>query len=146
MAVSAPEDLTVQVGCVAGRDGAPVVMIVPTWCGAPEEGEARVAPFLKLGTLLAGAMETTSYAASLTAFDGYSRADRTNNRTLQPFKPALLPQFQHTTSSARWRVEAVLRGKGVAAMVYRNETAGVFLVLWLMGHGSGEAVAQQPRE
>jgi hypothetical protein len=46
-------------------------MIVPTWCGAPEEGEARVAPFPKLGTLLAGAMETTSYAASLTAFDGY---------------------------------------------------------------------------
>ena len=32
-------------------------MIVPTWCGLPEEGEARVAPFLKLGTLLAGAVE-----------------------------------------------------------------------------------------
>ena len=41
IAGSAPEDLTVQVGFVAGPDGAPVVMIVPTWCGAPEEGEVR---------------------------------------------------------------------------------------------------------
>jgi hypothetical protein len=32
-------------------------------------------------------------------------------------------------------------------MVYRNETGGVFLVvLWLIGHWSGEALAQQPRE
>jgi FAD/FMN-containing dehydrogenase len=71
IAVSASEDLTVQVGFVAGPDGAPVVMIVPTWCGVPEEGEARVAPLLKLGTLLAGAIEATSYATSLTAFDAY---------------------------------------------------------------------------
>jgi hypothetical protein len=46
-------------------------LVVPTWCGVPGEGEARVAPFLKLGTLLAGAMEMTSYGASLTAFDPY---------------------------------------------------------------------------
>ena len=46
---SAPEELTFQLGFVAGPDGAPVVMIVPTWCGAPEDGEGRVAPFLKLG-------------------------------------------------------------------------------------------------
>jgi FAD/FMN-containing dehydrogenase len=68
---SAPEDLTVQLGFVAGPDGAPVVLVVPTWCGVPGAGEARVVPFLKLGTLLAGAMEMTSYGASLTAFDPY---------------------------------------------------------------------------
>ncbi len=66
-----PEDLTVQLGFVGGPDGAPVVMVVPTWCGLPEEGEARVAPFLKLGTLLAGSIEVTSYGASLTVFDPY---------------------------------------------------------------------------
>jgi FAD/FMN-containing dehydrogenase len=71
IAASTPEDLTVQLGFVAGPDGAPVVLVVPTWCGVPGEGEARVAPFLKLGTLLAGAMEMTSYGASLTAFDPY---------------------------------------------------------------------------
>jgi Berberine and berberine like len=45
--------------------------VVPTWCDPPEDGEAQIAPFLKLGTLLAGAVETTSYAASLTAFDAH---------------------------------------------------------------------------
>ena len=68
---SAPDGLTAQVGFVAGADGAPVVLVVPTWCGSPVDGEAQVAPFLKLGTLLAGAVETRSYAASLTAFDSY---------------------------------------------------------------------------
>jgi hypothetical protein len=46
-------------------------MILPTWSGPPEEGEARMAPFLKLGTLLSGAVETMSYGASLTLFDPY---------------------------------------------------------------------------
>ena len=71
IAASAPEDLTVQLGLAIGPDGAPVVMIVPTWCGLPEKGEARLAPFLKLGTVLAGALETTSYGASLTAIDAF---------------------------------------------------------------------------
>jgi FAD/FMN-containing dehydrogenase len=71
IAASAPDDLTVQVGCVAGPDGAPMVFVWPSWCGLPSEGEALVATFLKLGTLLAGAAEEKSYGASLTAFDPY---------------------------------------------------------------------------
>ncbi len=66
-----PEDLSVQVGFAAGPDGASVVLIVPTWCGVAAEGEARVRPFLNLGTLLGGAVKEISYATSLTAFDGY---------------------------------------------------------------------------
>jgi berberine-like enzyme len=61
----------VQVGLLAGPDGVPVVLVVPTWCGNADEGEARVAPFLKLGTLLAGRGETMSYGTLLTAFDPY---------------------------------------------------------------------------
>jgi hypothetical protein len=71
IAASAPEELTFQVGCVGGPDRKPVVMIVPTWCGPPEQGEAQVAPFLKLGTLLSGTMDATCYGASLTLFDPY---------------------------------------------------------------------------
>ena len=71
IAASAPDALTVQVGLVAGADGAPVVLVVPTWCGGPGEGEGRIAPFLKLGTLLAGAGETMSYGTLLRAFDPY---------------------------------------------------------------------------
>jgi FAD/FMN-containing dehydrogenase len=71
IAASAAESLTVQVGFVTGADGEPVVLVVPTWCGPAKEGEARVAPFMRLGTLLAGAAQTTSYKASLAALDAY---------------------------------------------------------------------------
>jgi FAD/FMN-containing dehydrogenase len=71
MTASAPDDLTVQLGFVTGADGEPVVLVVPTWCGPAKEGEGRVGPFLRLGTLLTGAAETTSYRASLAAFDSY---------------------------------------------------------------------------
>jgi hypothetical protein len=69
IANSAPDELSVQVGVVHGPNGSPVVLIKPTWCGAPEESEARTAPFSKLGTPLVGAVETSSYRDSLTAFD-----------------------------------------------------------------------------
>jgi FAD/FMN-containing dehydrogenase len=52
LAASAPDELTVQLGILVGPDGSPMVMIVPTWCGRPEQGEAYVAPFYKLGTVL----------------------------------------------------------------------------------------------
>jgi len=71
IAAFAPEELTVQLALVVGPDAVPVVMVVPTWSGPPGEGEARVAPFLKLGKLLAGAIDVTSYGASLTAFDAF---------------------------------------------------------------------------
>jgi FAD/FMN-containing dehydrogenase len=71
IAAQAPEELTVQVGSVAGPNGARVVLVVPTWCGLPEEGEARIAPFLKLGTLLGGNAKTMPYERSLSAFDAF---------------------------------------------------------------------------
>ena len=71
IAASSPEDLTVEFGCTGGPDGKPVVIVHPTWCGPPVDGEARVAPFLKLGTLLAGCLEAMSYGTSLTLYDPY---------------------------------------------------------------------------
>jgi FAD binding domain/Berberine and berberine like len=71
IAMSAPDALTAQVGFLAGPDGRPVTFVVPTWCGPQEQGDARLAPFLKLGTVLANSIATTTYQASLTAFDAY---------------------------------------------------------------------------
>jgi FAD/FMN-containing dehydrogenase len=71
IARSAPEELTSQVGLAGGPDGAPMVMVVPTWCGPPEEGEARLAPFFQLGTVLMSTVETTPYGVSLTVFDKF---------------------------------------------------------------------------
>jgi FAD/FMN-containing dehydrogenase len=71
IAASVPEDLTVQLGLAIRPDGSPVVLVVPTWSGAPQEGEAQCAPFVKLGTLLAGALGVNSYRASLKVFDPF---------------------------------------------------------------------------
>ena len=70
IAAAAPADLTVQFGMVVGPDGQPMVLVLPTWCGQPEKGEAAVAPLTKLGTLLSGRVEAMSYGASLRFFDG----------------------------------------------------------------------------
>jgi len=71
IAAAAPDELTAQIGLVAGPAGVPVVMVVPTWCGPAGQGEARLAPFGKLGTLLAGSVEARRYGAALTLFDPY---------------------------------------------------------------------------
>ena len=60
LAASAPDELTVQLGILVGPDGSPMVMIVPTWCGRPEQGEAYVAPFYKLGTVLVSTVAAMS--------------------------------------------------------------------------------------
>jgi FAD/FMN-containing dehydrogenase len=89
---SAPEEMTAQIGFIAGPDGAPVVMIVPTWCGRPEQGEAHLAPFLRLGTLLVNTVDVISYRASLTMFDPYLVNGR---RTFM--ETCWLPRFDGTS-------------------------------------------------
>jgi FAD/FMN-containing dehydrogenase len=71
IAPSAPEELTFQVFCIAGPDGTPMVIVVPTWCGRPEEGEAQLARFSRIGTPLADMVKTTPYGTSLAAFDKF---------------------------------------------------------------------------
>ncbi len=67
----APDALTAQLGLAFGPDGAPAVMVAPTWCGAPDEGEAHIAPFLQSGTRLMGEVRAMSYGASLANFDAF---------------------------------------------------------------------------
>jgi len=67
---SLPEELTVQLGIVGSPDG-PLVLIVPTWCGLPGQGDARVAPFLQLGTLLDNSLDAIRYGTSLAVFDAF---------------------------------------------------------------------------
>ncbi len=70
IAASAPEALTVQVG-FAGTPNGTLIFVAPTWSGRPEEGEARTAPFAKLGSLLAGTVEASTYGKTLSAFDPF---------------------------------------------------------------------------
>jgi FAD/FMN-containing dehydrogenase len=71
IAASAPEELTVQVGFAGSPDGATLIFVAPTWSGRPEEGEARTAPFTRLGSLLAGGLEASPYGKTLSAFDPF---------------------------------------------------------------------------
>ncbi len=70
-AASAPDELSVQVGIAIGPDGAPVIMILPVWCGSPEHGEAAVAQFYKLGTLLTGSIEAMPAGGHLALADPF---------------------------------------------------------------------------
>jgi hypothetical protein len=71
IAASMPDDLTVQLGFVTGPDGVPLVLVVPTWCGPPGQGDAQVAPLLRLGTVLDNSLDAIRYGASLAALDAY---------------------------------------------------------------------------
>ena len=68
---SKPNELTVQVGAVAGPDGLPVILLVPTWCGSQGRGEAHIAPLLEFGTLLDNTVDAFRYGTSLSVFDPY---------------------------------------------------------------------------
>jgi len=128
IAASGPEELTVQVGCAGGADGKPVVMIVPTWSGPREDGEARVAPFLKLGTLIAGAMDATSYLATLRLFDPYIvNGQRVLMETcwVPLLDSATIAAFMHTMEAAASPGCAIFTHefKGAAARVPAGATA-----------------------
>ena len=69
IAAAAPDEFSVQVGIVGAPDGSFVVAVIPTWCGAPQQGDSRLAPMLRLGTLLSGTIEQKSYGALLRTFD-----------------------------------------------------------------------------
>jgi FAD/FMN-containing dehydrogenase len=71
LAETTPDEFSLQLGIAAGPDGTFAVLVAPVWCGAPEDGERHLAPFLKLGTLLAGTVEHKSYSALLSMFDPF---------------------------------------------------------------------------
>jgi FAD/FMN-containing dehydrogenase len=68
---SMPDELTVQVGALGGPDGTPVILVLPTWCGLPAQGDGYIAPLLELGTLLANTVDAVRYGTSLSVFDPY---------------------------------------------------------------------------
>ena len=68
-APSMPEELTVQIGAVAGPDAVPVVLIVPTWCGSQGGADLHIAPLLEFGTLLDNSLDAVRYGTSLSVFD-----------------------------------------------------------------------------
>jgi hypothetical protein len=128
IAASMPDECTVQIVIAASPDGTPVVLIVPTWCGEPTQGEAQVAPFLKMGTLLASTVERKPYGAALATFDGHIvNGRRTFMETcwLPAFGSGSIDAFIHAMASAPSSGCAMVTHefKGAASRVATDATA-----------------------
>ncbi|MEI9899829.1 MAG: FAD-binding oxidoreductase [Hyphomicrobium sp.] len=71
LAASRHDELTVQIAMAIGREGHPLVLVVPTWSGDIFDGEVEVKPFLDIGTPIAGGLQVMSYGTSITPFDSF---------------------------------------------------------------------------
>ena len=71
LAAGAADELNIQVGFMAGPDGAPVVFLAPTWSGHPAEGEAAVAPLATFGSPITSDIGRRSYGDLLGMFSSF---------------------------------------------------------------------------
>lgn len=71
IAATAPDALTFQIMFIFAPDGSPVISVIPTWSGPSHEGEARLAPFLAIGTHVASFIGEQPLGASLKMFDAH---------------------------------------------------------------------------
>jgi hypothetical protein len=117
IANSAPAELSAQLGFVAGSDGARVIMIVPTWCGHPEQGEAGLAPFFKLGKVLVSTVDVRPYGASLKLFDPYL----TNGQRVF-MESCCLPALDHANSQSF--IEAMESAVSPGCAIFTHEFKG----------------------
>jgi FAD binding domain/Berberine and berberine like len=116
-ALSMPDELTVQVGAVAGPDGMPVILLVPTWCGSQDRGDAYISPLLELGTLLDNTMDAVRYGTSLSVFDPHIvNGQRTFMETCS------LPAFD--AAGVDVLVEAMAKAVSAGCAIFTHEFRG----------------------
>jgi FAD binding domain/Berberine and berberine like len=114
---SMPDELTVQIGAVAGPDGVPVIMLVPTWSGAQGQGDQHIAPLLGLGTLLDNTLDAVRYGTSLSVFDQYIvKGQRTIMEACS--RPAL------DGASVDLLVEAMAKAVSAGCAIFSHEFRG----------------------
>lgn len=117
LASSMPDELTVQLGAIAGPDGVPVILLVPTWCGAPGEADAHIAPLLELGTLVDNTIDVVRYGTSLSVFDPHIvNGQRTFIETCS--LPAL------DDAAADLLIEAMAKAVSAGCAVFTHEFRG----------------------
>jgi hypothetical protein len=113
-----PDELTVQIGAVAGPDGVPVIMLVPTWSGRQGQGDEHIAPLLELGTLLVNTVDAVRYGTSLSVFDPHIvNGQRVFMETCS------LPAFD--SSSVDLLVEAMASAVSSGCAILSHEFKGV---------------------
>ncbi|CCE07883.1 6-hydroxy-D-nicotine oxidase [Bradyrhizobium sp. STM 3843] len=117
LTAAGPDALSVQFVLAADPTGAPMVVVVPAWCGDPADGQRWLAPFLKLGTLIAGSIARQSNGMFLAAFD----AQIVNGRRTY-METCSLPAFDRTAIEAFVRAMAIAPSPG--CMLVTHEFKG----------------------
>jgi FAD/FMN-containing dehydrogenase len=117
LTAEAPNELSVQFVLAADPMGAPMVLVVPAWCGDPADGQRWLAPFLKLGTLIAGSIARQNYGMLLAAFD----AQIVNGRRTT-METCSLPAFDR--ASIDTFVGAMARAPSPGCMLVTHEFKG----------------------
>ena len=69
---TAPDELTVQSGLLAGPDGRPAVYLAPAWSGDLRSGETAIGALVKLGTPLTTQVAPMAYGEMLGQFDAWA--------------------------------------------------------------------------
>jgi FAD/FMN-containing dehydrogenase len=112
-----PDELTVQVGAVAGPDGMPVILLVPTWSGSQSQGDGHIAPLLEFGTLLDNTVDAVRYRTSLSVFDPHIvNGQRTFMETCS------LPALDGT--GVELLVEAMAKAVSAGCAIFSHEFKG----------------------
>ncbi|MBW4632018.1 MAG: FAD-binding protein [Iphinoe sp. HA4291-MV1] len=73
---TAPDELTITSGFLQTPDGATVLFLSPTYCGAPEAGEQVIAPLRTFGTLLVDQVQPVTYNDLIHGLDAFTPAGR----------------------------------------------------------------------
>jgi FAD/FMN-containing dehydrogenase len=131
IAASAPDELSVQLAVAVGPDGAPAVMVVPSWCGRPEEGEARLAPFFRLGTPLVNSVSAMPYGGRLAIFESLIVNGR---RTFM--ETCWLPRLDSASTGALIQAIATAASPGCAIVTheFRGAASRVPVEATAFGH------------
>lgn len=106
-----PEELTVQLGIMAGPDGAPVVFTSPTWSGDDAAaGERALTRLESLGTPLVSQVTATTLPAMLAGIDEQFPSGRhveIRTRSVPSLTPAVREALIHAGSTLTSPVSAV---------------------------------------
>lgn len=128
IAAEGPDELTVQFVLAMDPAGTAMALVLPAWCGDPDQGEQRLAPFLKLGTLIAGDIALQPYGALLTAFDAQlvnGRRTIMDTCSLPAFDRAAIDAFTAAMADAPSPgcMLVTHEFKGAASRIARDATA-----------------------
>jgi FAD/FMN-containing dehydrogenase len=150
---TAPDELTVQSGLMAGPDGRPAVYLAPAWSGDLRSGETAVDALVTLGTPLTTQVAPMTYGEMLGQFDAWAVRGlcwSLRTRTVAGYTPEVidaLVEAGRTLTSPRSGIP-IHNFHGASTRVAPDETAFAnrrehFVVEIVAGWESGDGAAHR---